>query len=102
MPVAQNMWQPISMQSVGELATELAAPVAEVLVGDHHTPLGQNAFDVAQAEAEQVIQPHRVADDLAGEAVAEVQEGLAGHADSLASARSSHQWRSTWQCLWHS
>ena len=76
--------RPASMQPPGKVSTELAAPEADALVGDHHAPFSQDQFDVAQAEAEQMIQPYSMADDLAREAVAVIQQWLSGHAGSLA------------------
>jgi hypothetical protein len=51
-------------QSFGKLGAELLAPVSDAFVGDHHVTPGQDQFDITLAEAEDVIQPHGVADDL--------------------------------------
>ena len=56
---------------------ERQAPLTDRLVGDGDAPLGQQAFDVPEAERESVIQPHRVADDLRRESVAAVARCLA-------------------------
>ena len=56
-------------------------------------------LDVTQAETENVIQPHGVADDLGREAVTMVGLGLWRHSVSFARLASSHQSRLTWQCL---
>src|SRR5215212_8114021 len=76
--------RPMSTQSSSELDIELAAQVADALMNDHHGPLGQNEFNVVQAEVEEVIRARGMADDLAWVAVAAIQGGLAGHGNSLA------------------
>jgi hypothetical protein len=50
---------------IGILLAELAAPLADGFVG-HDDPTGeQQLFDIAVAQAEAEIEPHRMADDLA-------------------------------------
>jgi hypothetical protein len=49
-------------------------------MGHHNAALGQDQLDVTQAQAEDVIQPHGVADDLGGEPVAVVGIGWRLHA----------------------
>ena len=61
------------LQSPRVLGSELAAPLSNRLVGDHDSPLREEIFDVAKAEAESVVEPDGVADDLGGEAVASVE-----------------------------
>jgi hypothetical protein len=41
-------------------------------VGHGDAPLGEDQLHIPQAEAEHVIEPHRVADDLSREAVPRV------------------------------
>src|SRR6266571_1829288 len=53
-----------STQSCGVARAELCAPGSDRLVRDGHAPLGQQLLDVAQAQAEAVVEPHDVADDL--------------------------------------
>jgi hypothetical protein len=60
-----------------------AAEVAETLLGDHDASLRQKPLDVAQAEAEHVIQPHGMADDLCREMVAVLRVRWQLHAASL-------------------
>ncbi len=57
--------RPVSAQSPGEFGAELAAPMADAFVRDHHTTFGEDDVDVPQAQAEKVIQPHCVTDDPA-------------------------------------
>ena len=63
-------------QPFGKLGAELLAPVSDAFVSDHHAALGQDQLDVAQTEAEHVIQPHGVADDLSWKAMAVARTGL--------------------------
>ena len=48
-----------------------------------HAALGQDQLDVAQAQAEAVIEPHRVLDDLSREAKAAVRVQRQVHGQSL-------------------
>jgi hypothetical protein len=41
----------------------------DAFVGDHHAALSQDQRDVAETEAEHVIQPHAMANDLGREAM---------------------------------
>jgi hypothetical protein len=68
------------------------------LVSDHYAALGQDQLDIAQAEAEDVIQPHGVADNLGWEAVTMIGIGFWRHPGSFARLASSHQPWLTWQC----
>ena len=75
---------------IGELRAELQAPVPDTLVGDDHAPLGQDQFDIPQAQAENVVQPDRVADDLGRETVPVIGDGLRCHLTSLAQLTFNH------------
>src|SRR3712207_4400917 len=55
-------------QLPGELGTEPLAPLPDALVADYDAPLSQDQLDVPKAEAEQVVEPDRVADDLSSPA----------------------------------
>jgi hypothetical protein len=77
MPGIAGSWPP-STQPLGEFGAELAAPMADTFAGDHDAALRQDEFNVAQAEAEQVIQPHGVADDLTRKAMAAMEGWLSG------------------------
>jgi len=83
MPGAARL-RPPPAQPAGEVGPELQAPLPDTLVRDRHAALGQDQLDLAQAQAEHVIQPHRVADDLGREAVAGVGRGLGHHPTILA------------------
>lgn len=53
-------------QPLGELSTELMAPVPDALASDHHAAFGQDQLDITQTEADHMIEPHRVAEISAG------------------------------------
>jgi hypothetical protein len=63
----------------GIFSTELATPLANGFVGHENPSLSQEIFDVAQAEREAMIEPHRVADDLRGKTVSLVADRVLGH-----------------------
>jgi len=44
--------------------TELLTPLADHLVGDHYTSLGQEILDVSETQSRSVVQPDCMADDL--------------------------------------
>jgi hypothetical protein len=58
--------------AIGEFAAELQAPLADRLLGDRDAARRQHLLDHAQAQREPEIQPHRVADELGGIAIASV------------------------------
>ena len=55
---------------VGEACAELQTPLPDALVRDNDTSFSQQQFNVPKAQAEYVVQPDRVADQLGREAVA--------------------------------
>src|SRR5690348_17632275 len=68
MPVIARS-RPPSAQLIGEAPAELQAPTADALVGDEHASFGQQQLNIPQAQAEYMIQPHSMGDDLGWEAV---------------------------------
>ena len=56
--------RPPSLQSSGEFGTELQAPEPDAFVGDQDPAFGENQLDITQAQAEHMIQPYCVTDDL--------------------------------------
>jgi hypothetical protein len=85
-------------QSPGKFGAELAAPMADALVRDHHTTVGEDELGIPQAEAERVIQPHCMSDDLARKPMAAILRRLSAHSGSLPRPPSIRQSRLTWQC----
>jgi hypothetical protein len=78
-------------QAVCEGLAKLLAPASNGLIRDCDAPLGQQEFNVSKAEAEHVIQPDRMADDLGGEAMAVAWVRWGPHAASLASLQPACQ-----------
>jgi hypothetical protein len=72
--------RPAPLERVGERPAEAPAPGADALVAHDDAALGQDQLDLAQAQAEAVVEPHGVADDLGRETEAAVGAGLGLHA----------------------
>ena len=79
--------RPAPLQLVREQATEAQAPLADRLVADHDPKGGEDRLDVAQAQAEAVIQPHRVLDHLGRVAEAAIRVGSMCHGRKAAMDR---------------
>ena len=90
MPLVPWSW-PAASQAIGETRAELLAPAAYRLVGDDNPTLSEEQLNIAQAEAEHVIQPHGVADDLGRKPMAIVRVGWRLHAASLARLQGDRQ-----------
>ena len=67
-------------QPPGKVSTELQAPMPDALMGHHDAAFGEDQFDVPQAEAEDVIQPDGVADDLGRKPMPGIRGGFLCHA----------------------
>jgi hypothetical protein len=65
----------------------LVSDVADTLVGDTHAALGQYRLDVTQTEAEGVVQPHGITDDLSGKSVTTAGTKLGHHSASSPTSR---------------
>jgi len=65
--------RPAAAQAVGKALTEFPAPAPHGLIGDDNAPLRQKQLNITEAEAEHVIQPDSMADDLGREAMAVVR-----------------------------
>src|SRR3984885_5113925 len=72
------------LQSFGEQPPETDAPVADGFVADHDTVSSQDHLDVAQAQAEAVIEPDSMLDDRGWKAEAKVGIGRARHGQEAA------------------
>ena len=68
---------PAPLERVGERTPEAQAPGADALVADHDAALGQDRLNLTQAQAEAVVEPDSVADDLGRKAEAVVGTELA-------------------------
>jgi len=63
------------LHAIDEGGGEFPTPPSNRLVGDRDAALGRQQFNITQAEAENMIQPDRVADDLGWEAMAVMRIG---------------------------
>ena len=73
---------PAASQAVGEAGRELLTPASHGLVGDDDATLGQDQLDIPQAEAEDMVEPDGVADDLGRKPMTVIRVGWC-HAVSL-------------------
>jgi hypothetical protein len=81
----------------GEVGPEPQAPLPDALVGNRDPALGQDQLNVPQTEAEDMIKPYGVADDLGRKAVARIAGEVGLHTSSLAQPLRSGQRLPTWQ-----
>jgi len=72
-----------SLEAPSVLRPEPETPQADGLVGDRDAPLGEEIFDVAEAETESVVEPHGVTGDFWGESVSVVAGRVRVHCRSL-------------------
>ena len=63
--------------------TEPLAPLPNRLVGDRHASLREEIFGIAEAEAESMVEPDRVADDVGRESISVIAGQLALHRPTL-------------------
>ena len=63
--------------------TEPLAPLPNRLVGDRHASLREEIFSIAEAEAESIVEPGRVADDVGWESISVIAGRLAPHRPTL-------------------
>ena len=68
-----------SLEAPSVLRPKPEARQADGLVGNRNAPLGEEVFDVAEAETESVVEPYGVADDFRRESVSVICGPLAGH-----------------------
>jgi hypothetical protein len=61
---------------LGEQRPELQHPSSDRFIGDVQPALGQQIFDIAEAEGEAKVPPHRVPDDVSWELVASERDLL--------------------------
>jgi hypothetical protein len=67
-----------------ESRAEAEAPPADALVADHQASLGEKQLNVLRAQAEEVIKPDCMPDDLSREAIPRVSGGIGRHLAILA------------------
>ena len=71
---------PSTAQARSKALAEFLAPAPNGLIGDDAATFSQEQLDLPQAEAEHMVQPDSMADDLGGKAVAVVRVGWRFHA----------------------
>jgi hypothetical protein len=76
--------RPAAAHTIGERRGKFLAPAPDRLVGHNDAAFSQNQLNVPQTEAENVVQPDGVADNLSGEAMAIVRIRWRLHAARLA------------------
>ena len=64
--------------------TKLRAPPANGLIGHDDPPLGEQIFDISEADTESVVEPDRMTDDFGWIAVTVVAGSCAFHDVSVA------------------
>ena len=74
---------PALTELAGEVGAELEAPLPDALVADRGAPFGEDQLNSPEAQAEDVVEPDGVADDLGWEAIARVGGGLRRHLASM-------------------
>jgi hypothetical protein len=83
--VAERSSPPLHSSGVGR--AELSTPLSDSLVGNDDATLGKQVFDFTQTQAEAVVEPDRVADDLWRLAVAPIRRLVSVHVPSLPAAQ---------------
>ncbi len=85
--ITQATLSPLEPASI--LGTELLAPLSDGLVGDHDPPLCKEILDIPETQAEAVVEPDSVADDLRRKSVSVVAGCIIIHPPSLPVTASS-------------
>ena len=63
--------------------TELLTPLPDGFIGYDDAALGEKIFDIPETQAESMISPHRIADDLVRETIAGVTNAVTLHGTSV-------------------
>jgi hypothetical protein len=82
-PFVSGAW-PSASKVAREGLPKLLAPLTDRLIGDDDATFSHEQLNIPQAEAENVIQPDSMTDDLGGKAMAVVWVGRGLHAASFA------------------
>jgi len=93
-PLVSGSWPAASQKGCEGLAKLLAPPTNRLMRDDNGT-FSRKQLNIPQAEAEHVVQPDRVADDLGGKAMSITWVGRGLHAPSLADFQRTCQTRLT-------
>ena len=68
---------------------ERPTPLANCLIRDDHTAFGEEILDISEAQAETVVEPDGMTDDIRGISVSAVARRLARHRTTLPPAAST-------------
>jgi hypothetical protein len=79
--VAQPSLSSLQSPSIDE--TELLTPLPNRFIGYDDAALGEKIFDIPETQAEAMISPHRIADDLGREPIAGVTKAITLHGTSV-------------------
>jgi hypothetical protein len=78
------------LESADIFGTEFSAPLSNSFVSDHDSAIRQKIFDISQAQAESVIEPNGIADDILRETMAViVARSIGCHGNSLPATAST-------------
>jgi hypothetical protein len=91
-PLVPGPW-PSAAQAVGKASAEFLAPAPNSLIGNDSATFSQEQLDIPQAEAEQMVQPDNMTDDLGGKAMAVARVRRWLHTVAVARVRSRCQTR---------
>jgi hypothetical protein len=81
----------VAAKAFGKTLAELLAPASNRLIRDDNATLRQQKLNISQTEAENVIQPDSMADDLGGKAMAVARVGRGLQAANLAGLKPDWQ-----------
>src|SRR5215471_5451446 len=68
-----------SLQFPSVVRTELLTPPPDRLIGHDNTPLGEKILYISEAQAEAMVRPDRIADDLGRKTITSVTRAIAFH-----------------------
>src|SRR5208283_2424549 len=91
-PLVAGSWPPAA-QAVSKALAEFLAPAPNGLIGDDDATFSQEQLSIPQAEAEHMVQPDSMADDLGGKTMAVVRVRGQFHALNVVRLRSRCQTR---------
>jgi hypothetical protein len=74
MPCVSRPW-PSLTQSIRELGGKLSGSVEDAFVSDHGFALGRDQINIAQTEAEDVVEPDAMSDHLGREPMSSIGDG---------------------------
>jgi hypothetical protein len=74
---------PSSLEGPGVFGTKLPTPLADGLVADDDPTLCQEVFHISEAQAESVVEPDSMVDDIRRKSVSAIAWGAGFHPPSL-------------------